>query len=106
MQFQSARALSGQPGFVEALYEDLSRQADKLPLERYCTRGGWPVEAKISTIALLENGTERLVMMVYVSFAESGAACCSGDNFRHERFSEVLLEIDKRDWSCSFPASG
>ena len=105
MNFKASRTMSDQPGFTEVLFEELAQQVEKLPLERYCTRGGWPLKAKIGTIALLENRPERLVAVLYVSFTETGAACCSGDNFEHERFSEINIEIDKTDWSCQFPAS-
>lgn len=105
MKFEMAKALSGEPGFTDALFNDLAGQVEKLPLERYCTSGGWPLNAKISTIAILEDRPQKLVAVLYVGFTETGAACCSGDNFEHERFSEVTIEIDKSDWSCAFPAS-
>ena len=90
---------------MDALDGDLAGQLEKLPLERFCKRGGWPLNAKISTIAILEDGPATLVVMLYVSFTESGAACCSGDNFEHEHFEELPMVIDKQDWTCEFPAS-
>jgi len=104
MKFATARALSQQPGFADALFNDLARQVEKLPLERFCTSGGWPLNAKISTIAILEDRSEKLLAVLYIGFTETGAACCSGDNFEHERFGELTIEIDKNDWSCAFPA--
>lgn len=109
MKFERVQAVRGEEtmgeGFADALFYDLADEVEKLPLERFCTKGGWPLNAKISTIAILENRPEKLVAVVYVSFTETGAACCSGDNFEHEHFEELSLLIDKSNWTCDFPAS-
>lgn len=105
MKFDAVRAVQVREAAADALFKDLSQQIEKLPLERFCTRGGWPINAKLSTIAILEDGPAKLVAVLYVGFTESGAACCSGDNFEHERFEEVSLEINKSNWTCEFPAA-
>ena len=111
MKFSRAQAMNLNEGIADALFADLAEEVDKLPLERFCTRGGWPLKAKISTIAILEDRPERLTAVIYVSFTETGAACCSGDNFEHEHFEELSLVIDKSllsdkgDWTCDFPAT-
>ena len=114
MKFDAVRAVNQQRqkgegeannGFADALFEDLSGQMDKLPLERFCKKGGWPVNAKISTIAILEDVSERLTVVLYIGFTETGAACCSGDNFAHEHFEELSMVVDKTDWTCDFPSA-
>lgn len=105
MKFARAKAIGAGQGLAEALFTDLAEGVEKLPLERFCTKGGWPLNAKISTIAILEEHADKLVLMVYVGFTETGAACCSGDNFEHEHFEELSIHIDKGDWSCDFPAT-
>ncbi len=95
MKFSRAQAMSANEGVADALFADLAEEVASLPLERFCTRGGWPMNAKISTIAILEDRPERLTAIIYVSFTETGAACCSGDNFEHEHFEELSLVIDK-----------
>jgi len=105
MKFARALAIGAGEGLADALFSDLAEQVDKLPLERFCTKGGWPLNAKISTIAILEDRPQKIVLMVYVGFTETGAACCSGDNFEHEHFEELSLEIDKTGWTCDFPAT-
>ena len=105
MNFARAQAIGAGEGLADALFNELAEQVDKLPLERFCTKGGWPLNAKISTIAILEDHPQKLKLMVYVGFTETGAACCSGDNFEHEHFEELLLEIDRLDWTCDFPAT-
>ncbi len=92
-------------GLGEAIRAELAGQLNELPLERFCTRGGWPLDVAISRVEIKHEDADLLEALLYVSFTETGAACCSGDNFEHERFSELTIEIDKRDWSCTWPAA-
>ncbi len=105
MKFARAQVIAAGQGLADALFADLAEQVEKLPLERFCDKGGWPLNAKISTIAILEDHPQKLVAMLYIGFTETGAACCSGDNFEHEHFEELLLEINKTAWTGEFPAS-
>jgi hypothetical protein len=102
LKFERARVAAGSDRLAEALHKDLERQRHKLPLEPYCTNGGWPLNVKISSIAALEDGPARLAANVHVAFTETGAACCSGVNFEYERFQILSLVIDKKDWSGVF----
>ncbi len=103
MKFTATRRCKDSQNFADALFDDIIKQLDSLPLERFCMRGGWPLDVRISTVSILENKPDKLVVVLYVSFTESGAACCSGDNFEHEHFEELSMTIDKSDWSCEFP---
>ncbi len=105
MKFEALQALSEGENPGDALHSDLSRQLDKLPVERFCHKGGWPLNVAIGTIAILENSDKILSVVLYVSFTQTGAACCSGDNFEHEHFEELPMIIDRRDWTFRFPAS-
>ena len=80
-------SLSIRPGFVIALLAELAGQLNELPLERFCTRGGWPLEvASISRVEILHEDAKKLEALLFVSFTETGAACCSGDVFEHQHF--------------------
>lgn len=87
----------------KALLQDMGEQLQALPLERFCQRGGWPLEVRISRVEKVRDEGGFLEALLFVSFTETGAACCSGDIFEKVRFVELLLRIDKRDWSGSFP---
>ncbi len=100
-------AFCAEPRSVGKVLEaQLAGQLDKLPLERFCVRGGWPLKTVISRIEFVNEDATRLEALLYVSFTETGAACCSGDVFEHQHFEELLLRIDKTDWSGSFPVAG
>ncbi|MCP4936929.1 MAG: hypothetical protein GY927_22670 [bacterium] len=105
MKLARAQSIGAGAGFADALFADLAEQVDKLPLERFCSNGGWPLNVKISTIAILEDRPQIFKVIVYIGFTETGAACCSGDNFEQEHFEELLLEIDKTGWTCDILAT-
>ena len=105
MNFARAKAIGAGQGLADALFADLADGVEKMPLERFCSKGGWPLDAKISTIAILADLPDKLKVLAYVSFTETGAACCSGDNFEHEHFEELPIHIDKASWTCEFPAA-
>jgi hypothetical protein len=103
MKFELVSTKGREENVADALQKDLVGQLEKLPLERFCMRGGWPLNVVIGSVTILQDHREKLVATLKVSFTETGAACCSGDNFEHEHFEELSLVIDKQDWSCQFP---
>ncbi len=99
-------AFRGEPkAFGKVLEAQLAGQLAKLPLERFCAQGGWPLKVSLGRIELVHEDTTRLDALLYVSFTETGAACCSGDVFEHQHFEQLLLRIDKADGSVSFPVA-
>ncbi len=91
---------------AEVLGAQLAGQLNRLPLERFCSRGGWPLEVALGRVELVYEDAAKLEALLYVSFTETGAACCSGDVFEHQHFEELLLRVDKADGVGSFPVAG
>jgi len=102
MDFERLKPLVGADGFSNSLRAYLLEEIGSLPLELFCQKGGWPTEPELGAIAILEDSPQQLRALLSVSFTESGAACCSGDNFHFERVGELELLIDKSTWRGRF----
>jgi hypothetical protein len=98
IDFKDLRAAALETDFVDRLFAVIEDRMSDLPLGSFCSRGGWPIKERLATIALLEDGAHNLDAVLYIEFTESGAACCSGDNFEYERSAELSLRIDKDSW--------
>jgi len=106
IKFDANALLVGKREVAEHLDAQLAGQLNRLPLERFCSRGGWPLDVALRRVELVYEDTAKLEALLYVSFTETGAACCSGDVFEHQHFEELFLRIDKGDGGGSFPVTG
>ena len=75
----------------DGLERDLGRQIDRLPLEKYCQSGGWPLAARVRGVRIREMDEASIKADVLISFVESAAACCSGDMCENER--QIILHL-------------
>lgn len=82
-------------GLTPALRQLLRQNLLKLPLERFCDKGGWPMHPRIERLDWSERGDGTAGIRLLVSFVETGAACCSGDCFETNRLAEFDLVFER-----------
>jgi hypothetical protein len=83
-------------GLSLALRQLLRQNLMKLPLERFCEKGGWPMHPRIERLDWSEQASGTAGIHLLISFVETGAACCSGACFENNRLAEFSLAYDRQ----------
>jgi hypothetical protein len=85
----------------ERLNEVLNAEltADRLPLQRYTTHGGWPGESRLTVRAVRETGSVAEVLST-VEFVEEVPAACPASAQAETRVAYFTVRIQKSDASA------
>lgn len=95
MQFAIDDADLVKDGLKQTLRQAISANLLRLPLERFCEKGGHPLSPQLTHIEAFEPDVGPAQVSFVVSFTETGAACCSGDCFEHPREAAFSLRYSR-----------
>ena len=82
---------------TQAINEELP--AERLPLERYLTHGGWPSASKIKVRGVQEDQTHATVLIT-VEFIEDVPAACPASSRPETRIAYLAARINKANASA------
>lgn len=68
--------------------------------------GGWPDEADVETIKIVDKGGEEIIVNVDVAFSESVSTGCKDVNFSHNGSASFRIRIDRETGLIEVEAVG
>jgi hypothetical protein len=95
MEFPRSLEAWGSVAFNEIFLEEVYENEGRLPIDDFCTGGGWPEYPEFEMREATENEREILVT-VNVYFSEVVPGSCPDLPWREDRRGLFALRIDKR----------